>query len=637
MMPVPSYQLLPFLDWLHRRGIRVTDDRETLEQLCRLAMEFLQSHGAPMDGSLEWLMAIFQSCPMISERTIEEQLRHFAHCGSCIEYIRERRGQRRGGAFHEGHGFGWLLGSDSIGILHPLLGGFIDWARGSELEGQLQRYARSHELDHDLERDWFRELIHRVGDHLEQDFSRYIEDVRKRTPGIIEDYERSRETAEQRGLKPPRARGGRFDENTQAIGANESMEQAAHRLAESVRLAIESGFYDELIREEPHIARLFAMVMESTDNVPQAIEFLDWLRLKEPDLRVQGSIPATQFAILALRFCEERGYSNGQSFSQEASRWLGGGGSRRVIDRIARFLNLSWRSRSSQGSKVPRNPLDRYGSVRFHALFLFLSSGDFPTFIDTHWRDLNHLTGDDLDIYFSQKDLGDRTSAYEIVQELRTVNLRVDSIPALLLWEDVLGDGVAVPLNALDHSQVVEVVQTVVQAIRDGCILKDVVARGADKATALRESQLQAVMVASGASLIINNGGVMGNVYENKGVAGAMGDNAVAHDNVFLQDARSVLSEITLTPEETSLVAKLAEALAAKQIEGVSLTARLEGAKHLAELAESAKAGEVLDEPLARWRKWMSSLGERAGGVLPVLANMVTIASPVAKLLGLPL
>ena len=129
----------------------------------------------------------------------------------------------------------------------------------------------------------------------------------------------------------------------------------------------------------------------------------------------------------------------------------------------------------------------------------------------------------------------------------------------------------------------------------------------------------------------------MGNIYENKGVVGAMGDNPVAHDNVFLQDARKVLSEVTLTAADASIVATLAEALAAKQIEGISLTARLEGAKYLASLAESAKAGQVLDEPLAGWKKWMSNLGERASDVLSVLANVVTIASPVAKLLGLPL
>lgn len=637
MMPVPSYQLLPFLAWLHRRGIHVSNQRETNERLYRLAEEFLQAHGEPIDDSLAWLMAIFQSCPMIRERSIEEQFSHFAGCGACIEHIREGRGRRRGGAFHEGHGFAWPLGSDSMGTLHPLLRGFVELARGSEVEAHLLRGARRRALDRDSEHDWFREVIHEVGRHLERDFRRYLEEVRQRTPGLIEDYERWRETAEQREPRAPLGRGRRFDENTQPLGANESLEQAAHRLADSVRLAIESGFYDELISEEPQIARLFSLVMESSEHVPQALEFMTWLREKEPDLRIQGNIPASEFAVLALQFCEEQGYPNGQSFSQEAARWLGGGGSHRIIDRIARFLKLNWRSRSSKGEKGPRNLLDRYGAVRFHALFLFLSSGDFPSFIDTHWRDLNHLTGDDLDIYFSQKDLGERTSAYEIVQELRTINLRVDSIPALLLWEDVLGDGIAVPLHALGHSQVVEVVQAVVQAIRDGCALNDVAARGADKATVLRESNREGVLVASGASLIINNGGVMGDIYDNKGVVGAMGANAVAHDNVFLQDARKVLSEVTLTAADASIVVKLAEALATKQIEGISLTARLEGAKYLAALAESANAGQVLDEPLAGWKKWMSNLGERAGTVLSVLANVVTIASPVAKLLGLPL
>jgi hypothetical protein len=574
---------------------------------------------------------------MVRERTIEEQLGHFAHCGLCMKNLRERRGQSPGGSWHEGRGFGWLLESDFEDSLQPLLDGFVVWARGSELELQLQRHTRSCELDHDLEEDWFREVIHRVGRHLEHDFRQYLESVRQHTPWMIDDYERWRETGGPRQQRAFREHGRRFDESTQALGENESLEQAARRLAESVRLAVQSGFYDEVIKEEPQIAGLFSMVVESSDHVPQTLEFLNWLRQKEPDLRVQGSIPTSQFATLALRFCEEQGYPNGQSFSQEAAKWLGGGGSPRVIDRVARFLNLSWRSSGSKGSSGPRNPLDRYGAVRFHALFLFLSSGDFPAFVDTHWRDLNHLTGDDLDIYFSQKDLGDRTSAYEIVEELRTVSLRVDSIPALLLWEDVLGNGVAVPLRALEHSQVVEVVQTVVQAIRDGCVLKEVAARGASKATVLRESQREAVTVASGALLIINNGGVMGNNYENKGVAGAMGDYAVAHDNVFIQDARKVLSEVTLTPEDASTFADLARALVAKQIDGIDYAVQLEGATHLATLAESAEAGRVLDEPVAGWRKWISNLGKRSGDVLSVLADAATIASPVAKLLGLPL
>jgi hypothetical protein len=118
MMPVPSYQLLPFLAWLHRRGIRVPIQRETNERLYRLAEEFLQAHGEPIDDRLAWLMAIFQSCPMISERSIEEQFSHSVGCGACIEHIREGGGD--GVAFHEEHVFAWPLVSDTTGSSRDL-------------------------------------------------------------------------------------------------------------------------------------------------------------------------------------------------------------------------------------------------------------------------------------------------------------------------------------------------------------------------------------------------------------------------------------------------------------------------------------------------------------------------------------
>jgi len=636
MIPVPSYQLLPFLSWLHHRGIRLSNEHEDYERLYHLAEEFLHARNEYVDDSLVGLMAIFQACPMIHETSIEEQIAHFARCGLCVEYINKRDGWPNN-PFTEGHSYAWPFGADSEGTLHPLLRGFVEWARGSELDLNLQHIAHRPGRDCDWASDWFRHLIREFGHELHLHFARYLQEVRQRDPGLVEDYDRWRQNPERREPGFPRGPVRPFDEKTEPIGPNESLEQAARRLCDSVRKAIESGFYDYLIADEHQIAHLLSLVMDSSEHLPQALEFINWLRHREPELRIQGSIPASEFATLALQFCEEKGYSNGQSFSKEAQRWLGGGGTRRIIDRIASFLSLDRRFGSVDGGKGPRNPLDRYGAVRFHGLFLFLSSGDFPAFIETHWRDLNHLTGDDLDIYFSQRDLEERTSAYEIVKELKSTNLRVDSIPALLLWEDVLGEGVAVPLHALDHAQVVEVVQTIVQAIRDGCALNDLAARGIKRAMALQGPDQKGVLVEGVASMIINNGGVMGNIYENKGVVGAMGENPIAHNNVFLQDARKILSEVTLTAADASVVEQLAEVLASKQIEGINLTARLEGAKHLAALAEGVKTGQILDEPLAGWKTWISNLGERASTVLSVLANIVIVASPVARLLGLPI
>jgi hypothetical protein len=632
MMPVPSYQLIPFLVWLHNRGIRMSPEGRGDEPLEQLAIEFLQAGGGLAFENLVGAMAIFQACPMIDDADIEAQMRHFAACGQCIDYIAERgeRFKERGGAI-------WPIGGGSEDALHPLLRGFVGWARGLGLESRLRFGSRQDAWDSGHSSKVFHAFIREFGEELLEHFNRYLEEARRRTPDLVEDYERWRRNGRHREPGTPHQRPRLSDQNTHPLGSNESIEQAARRLADSVRLGIDSGFYDDIIAEEPQIARLFSLVMDSQQNVPQAIEFVSWLRQREPDLRIQGSMPSNEFASLALRFCEEKGYSNGQSFSQEAQQWLGGSGSHRVIDRIARFLGAKWGDTRIRGRKKPNNPLDRYGAVRFHGLFLFLSSGDFPSFIEAHWRDLNHLTGDYLDIYFSQKDLTKRTSGYEIVSELRSVSLRVDSLPALLLWEEKLEKGVTVSLRVLEHDQIVEVVQAVVQAIREGCSLGNVSERGTNRAEELRAASSGALIVQSGASLVINNGGVMGNVYKNKGVVGAMGENPIVHDNVFLLDARKLLSDITLTEEEASVINQLAEALASQQIKGLALPERLEGARHLAVLAQAAKEGNSLDEPLAGWRKWMSSLSEGPGQVLSVLANVATIAGPVAKLLGLPL
>ncbi len=621
MIPVPTYQLIPFLDWLHRRGVRLSSQGENFEELRELALQFLRHAGDRGFTNLAGLMAIFQDCPMIREPDVKAQMDHFAGCGSCIEMIEECK--PRPHLLEERRLVLWEGDEER---LHPLLRGFVEWARGSELESRLRVRGRLA----------FRDVIHDVGHVLRDHFRQYLSEICEHDPGLIKDYETWRRHAEEyprRGIP----RRPRSDERTQPLGSNESLDQAAQRLADSVRLAINRGFYDDLIAEEPRLARFLSLVVESPENLAQALEFINWLRQREPEVKLPGNIPAIEFERMALQFCEEHGYSNGKSFSQEAQRWLTGAGSERIIDRIARFLGLDRGYRSAKGQPAPRNPLDRYGSVRFHAMFLFLSSGDFSGFIEANWRDLHYLTGDDLDIYFSQKDLSERTSGYEIVKEFRSLQLRVDALPAMLLWENQLETSGTISLHGLDHGQIVDVVKTVVQAIRDGYSLIDVVRHGAMHVSELQRTIDRGIVVQSGAALLINNGGVMGDVYKNEGVVGAMGPNAVARDNVFLQDARKILSEITLTSKDAAVITQLAEALASRQVEGLELTERIEGARHLAALADAAKEGRPQEESLAGWKRWISSLGGRAQSVLAVLANVATIASPIARLLGLPL
>jgi actin-like ATPase involved in cell morphogenesis len=372
-------------------------------------------------------------------------------------------------------------------------------------------------------------------------------------------------------------------------------------------------------------------------DLGQTLEFINWLRSREPELLLPGSVPARQVEELALTFCEDRGYANAKSFAKNARRWLSGNAPPKLLDRISRMLQRDAGYRMTRETASGRNLLDRYGSVKFHGLFLLLSSSDLPGFLQMHWRDLHHLTRDQFDIYYSQSDLRERTSGYEIANELKCLQIRADSLPALLIWGERLEDAKTVPLYGLENEAIVKVVAAMVQEIRESSELSIVVRRGAERAAELRTRNSEGLTVQSGASLVISNGGIVGSNYENRGIVGAMGDHAVAHDLVLVQDAHSALAEAGVNASDGQAIVELARQLAALHSEQVQLKECLEGATYLTAMADDLMNGISPAEHLANWKLWVKKLGNRSQIILSLLADSITLASPIAKLLGLPL
>jgi hypothetical protein len=147
MVPVPSYQLLPFLDWLRRRGVRLAVQSSDFEWLHSFALKFLESQ-----CSLTRLMSVFQECPKIREPDIEAQMEHFATCGQCIAMMEKPQTplprQR--------------LEPDD---LHPLLQGFVEWVMQSDEEMQVDvevqhiRMRRRQDADLNYSDEEFRHLL----------------------------------------------------------------------------------------------------------------------------------------------------------------------------------------------------------------------------------------------------------------------------------------------------------------------------------------------------------------------------------------------------------------------------------------------------------------------------------------------
>lgn len=624
MQPLPSYQLIPFLDWLHQR--KFSTRRASLQQLDRLALEFLRSGGR---NGLADIMTVFQTCPVLSEPTVEAQMDHFSGCGRCIDMLHDERFEDRPAESF----FRQRAANDQN--LHPLLSGFVERMTGTDLAAAAD-WNSPHHLSRRERPPSFRQIIrNEVGFDLRREFMEYLSEVRIVNPGLIEDYE-SWHSGPNRGFPPRPDAEPSLKNQTIDIGDNESLRSFAQQLSASAQIAIEDGFYDEEMAQDSHFAHMVAAIGDgSADNAAQILEFLNWLHQRAPELTPPGNIPHQELESLAQSFCESSGYANGLTFSREAQRWLSGGGSRSITRRIARILGKNKDRNNKAGAP---NPLDRYTAIRFHGLFMFLSSGDFPRFINDHWRDLHHLTGDDIDIYYSQSDLTQRTSGYEIANHFRSLQLRVDSLPALLLWEDQIEASRTLSLSNLDHIGIVEVMKTVVQAIRDGGTLERVTECGSSRAKQLSRGSDKGPTVEHHGLLVIGNGGVVTHETHNisGSTIGAVGSHAVAHDNVFFQDARSALSGNELAPSDSPEVSRLAELISSHEIDGLGLSERLEGAYHLAALADAAAQHQAQEEPLAGWKKWISTLGGRGQRVLTFLAGSTTIAVPIARLLGVP-
>jgi hypothetical protein len=279
---------------------------------------------------------------------------------------------------------------------------------------------------------------------------------------LIHDYEIRRRDWRELPRRPVRP----SEEGTVPLGPDESLEQAAERLVRSVYLLFEGEFY----RVEPPVLRMLAAMGFVSQNAAQGVEFLSWLEERYPGLDLLGNVPTQEIYELVLDFCQEKGYANAKSFSQEVTKWLRGDIDRSVLKKLTEVAAV----RRNRGKSFDTSPITRYKRVPYHGMFLFLSVGDFPQFIKKYWEDLNHLTADYLDIYYSFEDLERRVSGYEVLRQLRSVRLEPMALPALLLWQQSLSSCCVIPLERLPHDEIFDLVKFIVQMIVNEKGLEDI-------------------------------------------------------------------------------------------------------------------------------------------------------------------
>jgi hypothetical protein len=630
MLAVPSYQVLEFLEWLHtcpqrqREALREFDSEHVEE----LAGVFLRTGGLPWPSGdpLRFLLTVFQVCPMIREATVLEQMEHFAGCGQCLYemqvYRFERRLAREPGS----------LPFASI-ELHPLLQMFAAHAERSGFAQELRCCLRYSDLDDrpwfarpEATDMWFNRAVHEFGPRLLDEFKAFVAGAPECT---VRHYEDVRQSRSARGEQPRPTVSE--EEGTRPLSPDESPEQAASRLADSLRLLLTTDRYDKFLAANPHALHHLAVLGEVPENLGQALEFLEWVRRNYPDIRPDGDIPADELADLAYRFCEELDYSNARTFAGQVLKWLRGEKPAGAVGRFVGFIRRLWPSKGQ--APDDKSPLIRYARVKLHGLFLFRWSDDFPTFIKEHWHDLHPLTAEELDIYYSNEDLRKRVAGFETRDAFRSLNVPDPEIPALVLWESSLAEAQTIPLDGLSRQDIVGVVQRVVHAIKQGAELDDVVKAGrafADSRIGNRTAIAQYI-----GKQEINMGDTIN--FHNQGPAVAATRGAQIDGGIH-QQVQQEMGDVTLGEADGQALAQIIRRLLDAPPEGVSAQEVSGAVKYLAAIKEAVEDGEksAQVEALSRWKQWWGGLRETARNALGVIGDIASVNSLLLTLLGIP-
>jgi hypothetical protein len=444
---VPNYQIIDFLDWLkYSQKNRQRDIDLESYNFVELAEKYLND--SPFNYGkfdLRLILRIFQICPQIRENDIISEMEHFAHCGDCIHYLDRRN----------------YFGELKELKLHPLLEEFLYFLDEKDFyfHSNDRNIEFDNEIDNDKLYDIFKRWIWNNGGTLFVQFITFIEKTDER---LIVDFEKQiRQDKEYKYTGNNESLNGEL--NIKRFG----LESEAHRLAESARYLLSK-------RKSPKNSQFMGYLSIVKSESSKTIEFFNWIIRKYPQLNIASDIPYIKIEELIDQFCEERSYSDIKSFKKQVEKIFKGELDNNILNKIRLVLGGS--------AKNQKNPFDRYNRMNFHGIFLFpnFGSSDLIEFIDASWQDLNSLTGEWIDIYYSKEDIKKR-NGFDILNDFTSFNnIKLTDLPAFIIWDKSLNNALALPLRKLNNNQILLTIQQVVQSIKEGRDLLSVAKAGLD-------------------------------------------------------------------------------------------------------------------------------------------------------------
>lgn len=137
-------------------------------------------------------------------------------------------------------------------------------------------------------------------------------------------------------------------------------------------------------------------------------------------------------------------------------------------------------------------------------------SEEYKDLIEKYWDDLHYLSGNYLDIYYTDVDYG--KSGYEIMNKMNFIpeNLKIKA-PIIVIWNTDLSKAQGIDIRRLNNSDIFEVICDIVNSIQNNYELDKIVREANQISQKLREEHRTVSYVTTN-NAMNNNDTIIGNV-----------------------------------------------------------------------------------------------------------------------------
>lgn len=198
------------------------------------------------------------------------------------------------------------------------------------------------------------------------------------------------------------------------------------------------------------------------------VEFLEWLLKQELNADDLSKMPMCVFEKLVEDFSiSVKGKVDNDLVSELLDEFKKNS-LEYFFKKFKKLVSLGAFGRDEEKYKSIAELFARYSNPNIIKCFFLPLAQDkmFETFIKNSWRDLNSLSKDYLDIFYSVKEL--TVSGYDIKDKFRSLEVTEDALPCLVLWSDSLDNAKYVELRDLQYTEIFHLLQSIVQNIKVG-------------------------------------------------------------------------------------------------------------------------------------------------------------------------